>query len=163
MELNGLEAPDDLQINTVTQQATQQNSAKPKPHCQHCKKPGHYRNQCRQLNRERDHARNNTSSADKSNNNNGKGQINSNSNNKASNNTNANNTNNQKKAEDLDLSIHFVRPLVELTTTQRNNTLEQMQRTHRLPGIDDRKDNTKRNREMLKATQTGMFKLQPKL
>ena len=44
LELNGLEAPDDLQINTVTQQATQQNSEKPKPTCHRGKKPGHYRN-----------------------------------------------------------------------------------------------------------------------
>ena len=30
LELKGLEAPHELQINTVTQQATQQNSEKPK-------------------------------------------------------------------------------------------------------------------------------------
>ena len=69
LELNGLEAPDELQIDTVTQQATQQNSGKPKPTCHHCKKPGHYRNQCRQLKREKDRARNNTNSADIYNNN----------------------------------------------------------------------------------------------
>ena len=45
-ELNGLEAPDEMQLNTVMQQDTQQNSEKPKPTCHHCKKPGHYRNQC---------------------------------------------------------------------------------------------------------------------
>ena len=95
LELNGLEAPDELQINAVTQQATQQNSEKPKPTGHHCKKPGHYRNQCRQLKQEKDHARNNTNSANNSNNN-GTGQTNSNCNNKASNNTNANNTNLQK-------------------------------------------------------------------
>ena len=49
LELNGLEAPDELQINTVTQQATQQNSEKPKPTCHYCKKSDHYRNQCRQF------------------------------------------------------------------------------------------------------------------
>ena len=42
LELNGLEAPDKMPINTVTQQAPQQNSNKPKPTCHHCKKPGHY-------------------------------------------------------------------------------------------------------------------------
>ena len=52
MELNALEAPDNMQIKTVTQQVTQQNSGKPKPTCHPCKKPGHYRNQCRQLKRE---------------------------------------------------------------------------------------------------------------
>ena len=91
-ELNGVEAPDEMKINTVTQQASQQNSEKPKPTCHHCKKPGHYRNQCRQLKREKDQIRNNTISAEKNNNNNGSAQTNSNPNNKVSNNTNANNT-----------------------------------------------------------------------
>ena len=49
LELNGLEAPDEMQLNTVMQQNTQQNSEKPRPTCHHCKKPGHYRNQNRQL------------------------------------------------------------------------------------------------------------------
>ena len=53
LELNGLEAPDEMPINTVTQQAPQQDSNKPKPTCHHCKKPGHYQNQCRQLKREK--------------------------------------------------------------------------------------------------------------
>ena len=49
LELNGLEAPDEMTIDTVRQQAPQQNFNKPKPTCHHCKKPGHYQNQCRQL------------------------------------------------------------------------------------------------------------------
>ena len=75
LELNGLEAPDEMPINTVTQQAPQQSSNKPKPRCHHCKKPGHYQNQCRQLKREKNQTRNNTISA---NNNNGSAQTNSN-------------------------------------------------------------------------------------
>ena len=96
LELNGLEAPDAMPINTVTQQAPQQNSNKPRPTCHHCKKPGHYRNQCRQLKREKDQTRNNTNSA---NNNNGSAQTNSNPNNnhnKVANNTKGNNINNQR-------------------------------------------------------------------
>ena len=42
LELNVLGAADELQINTVTQQATQQNPGKPKPKSHHCKKPAHY-------------------------------------------------------------------------------------------------------------------------
>ena len=68
-----------------------------------------------------------------------------------------------RETEDLDLSSHPVRHVVELTTPQRNATLEQMQQTDRLHEIDDRKDRTKINRIMLKATQTPMSKLQPKL
>ena len=38
LELNGLEAPDEMPKNTVTQQAPQQDSNKPKPTCHHCRK-----------------------------------------------------------------------------------------------------------------------------
>ena len=41
LELNGLEAPDELPINNVNQQPTNTNSDRPKPTCHHCKKPGH--------------------------------------------------------------------------------------------------------------------------
>ena len=94
LEINGLEAPDEMPINTVTQQAPQQNSNKPRPTCHHCKKPGHYQNQCRQLKREKAQTRNNTNSAD---NNNGSAQTNSNpNNNKVTDNAKGNNTNNQR-------------------------------------------------------------------
>ena len=69
-----------------------------------------------------------------------------------------------KETEDLDLSSHRVRPVVELTAPQRKISLEQTHRTYRLPGIDDAfPDKTKSNRETLKATQTGASKLQPNL
>ena len=93
LELNGFEAPDEMPINTVTQQAPQQNSNKPRPTCHHCKKPGQYQTQCRQLKREKDQTRNNTNSA---NYNNGSAQTNLNPNNKVANNTKGNNTNNQR-------------------------------------------------------------------
>ena len=41
LELNGLEAPDELPINNVSQQPTNTNADRPKPTCNHCKKPGH--------------------------------------------------------------------------------------------------------------------------
>ena len=80
-----------MPINTVTQQAPQHNSNKPKPTCHHCKKPGHYQNPCRQLKREKDQARINASNANK---NNGSAQTNSDPNNKTANNTKAKNINN---------------------------------------------------------------------
>ena len=92
LELNALEAPDEMPINTVTQQAPRQNSDKPKPTCHHCKKPGRYQNQCHQLKREKDQTRNNTNSD----NNNGNAQTNSNPNNKFENNTRGNKINNQR-------------------------------------------------------------------
>ena len=94
LKLKGLEAPDEMPINTVTQQAPQQHSNKPRPTCHHCKKPDHYQNQCRQLKREKDQTRNSTNSA---NNNNGSAQTNSNPNhNKVANNTKGSNANNQR-------------------------------------------------------------------
>ena len=93
LELIGLEAPNEMPINTVTQQAPQQNPNKPRPTCHLCKKPGHYQNQCCQLKREKYQTRNNMNSA---NNNNGSAQTKSNPNKKVSNNTKANNTNNQR-------------------------------------------------------------------
>ena len=96
LELNGLEAPDEMQLNTVMQQDTQQNSEKHKPTCHHCKKPGRHRNQCRQLKREKDQVQTNTDSAANNKNNNGSAQINSNPNHKAPVANKANNTNYQR-------------------------------------------------------------------
>ena len=96
LELNGLEAPDEMQLNTVMQQGTQHNSEKPKPTCHHCKKPGHYRNQCRQLKREKDQGQNNTDNAANNKNNNGSAQTNANPNHKAPVANKVNNTNNQR-------------------------------------------------------------------
>ena len=93
LELNGLEAPDEMPINTVTQEAPQQNSNKPRSTCHHCKKPGHYQTQCRQLKRGKNQTRNHTNNA---NNINGSAQTNPNPNNKVADNTKGNNINNQR-------------------------------------------------------------------
>ena len=49
LELNGLEAPDELHISTVSQRPINTNADRPKLTCHHCRKPGNYRNQCRLL------------------------------------------------------------------------------------------------------------------
>ena len=54
LELNGLKAPDDLQINTVSHNTANTNADRPKPTCHHCKKPRHYKNQCRLLKRQKE-------------------------------------------------------------------------------------------------------------
>ena len=48
LELNGFEAPGELQVDCVSQNATGTNAERPKPTRHHCEKPGHYKNQCRQ-------------------------------------------------------------------------------------------------------------------
>ena len=92
LELNDLEAADELQINTVTQQATQQNPEKPKSICHHSENPGHYQNQSHQLKREKDQAQNDKTTAGNNDSNNNGGQTNSLSSNEIPHNTNLNNT-----------------------------------------------------------------------
>ena len=58
LELNGLEASDELPINNVSQQPTNTNADRPKPTCHNCKKPGHYKNQCRLLKKQREQTEN---------------------------------------------------------------------------------------------------------
>ena len=59
LELNGLEAPDELQINTVSHNTANANADKAKPTCHYCKKPGHYKNQSRSLKKQREQTENN--------------------------------------------------------------------------------------------------------
>ena len=59
LELNGLEAPDELQINTVSHNNVNANADRTKPTCHYCKKPGHYKNQCRLLKKQREQTENN--------------------------------------------------------------------------------------------------------
>ena len=99
LELKGSKTPDEMQINTVRQQATKPHPEKPKPTCHHCEKPGYYRNQCRQLKKERDQNDTNKISAANKNkkSSNNTGQTNSNThNNKTVIEGNANSANNRK-------------------------------------------------------------------
>ena len=54
LELIGLEAPDELRINNVSQRPTNTNADSPKPTYHHYKKSGHYTNQCRLLKKQRE-------------------------------------------------------------------------------------------------------------
>ena len=90
--LNGLEAPDELPINIVSQQSTNTNADRAKPTCHHCKKPGLYRNQCRLLRKQREQTENNQ-------NNPGNKNIDANTSNPNSNVSNKNNNKNSNRAE----------------------------------------------------------------
>ena len=59
LELNGLEAPDELQINTVSHNTANPNADRNKSTCHCSKKPEQYRNQCRLLKKQRDQTANN--------------------------------------------------------------------------------------------------------
>ena len=54
IELNGVEAPDELQINTVSHNTTNTSADRPKPTCQHCKKANDHKNQFRLLKRQKE-------------------------------------------------------------------------------------------------------------
>ena len=92
LELNGLESPDELPINNVSQQPTNTNADRPKPTCHHCKKPGPYRNQCRLLKKQREQTENNQ-------NNPGNKNSDTNTSNPNSNVNKNNNNRNNNKAE----------------------------------------------------------------
>ena len=102
LELNGLEAPDELQINTVSQQLTNANADRSKPTCHHCGKPGHYGNQCRLLKKQREETENNQ---------NNPGNKNSDANNYIpDNNTNNNDHNNFKNSNKAERKPETVYP-----------------------------------------------------
>ena len=94
LELNGLEAPDELPINNVSQQPTNNISNRHRPTCHHCKKPGHYKNQCHLLKKQReqtDNIQNNPGDKNSdANTSNPNGNVNNNNNNNNNNNRNGN-------------------------------------------------------------------------
>ena len=94
LELNGLEAPDEMPINNVSQQPTKTNADRPKPKCHYCKKQGHYRNQCRLLKKQEEQTENNENTPGNKN-----SDANTSNPNSNVNNNNNSNTKNSNKAE----------------------------------------------------------------
>ena len=158
LELNGLEAPDEMQLNTVMQQDTQQTLKSPNQHATIAKSQVTIEISAVNTNERKTKSKTiqivlqitkTTMVVPKQ--------------------TLTPTTKHQsqtrrtiqiiKETENLHLSFHPVRHVAEQTTPQRDATLEQTQRTDRLPGIDGRKDKTKPNREILKITRMGMSKL----
>ena len=87
LELMGLEAPDEIQINTVSHNTSNANADRHKPTCHHCKKPGHHSNHCRLLKNQQEQIEDNQ---------NNPGNKNSDANN-SNPNSNVNNHNNNNK------------------------------------------------------------------
>ena len=138
IELNGLEAPDELQLNTVSHNTRNTNADRPKLTCLHCKEPGHDRNQCRLLEKQREQTENTQNKPGSKN----SDAINSNTNSNL-NNIN-NNHNNYKTVTELKgsqkLSIYPVRHVTNRTTPQRDNMLEPVQQTGHFPGTANHED-----------------------
>ena len=113
LELNGLEAADELPINKVSQQPTNTNADRPKPTCHHCKIPGHYRNQCRLLKKQREQTENNQNNP-----------RNKNSDTNSSNpNNNVNNNNNNRNSNRAERKPKTVYPPCE-TSGKTNHSTE---------------------------------------
>ena len=89
LRLNGLEAPDELQIITLSHNTANANADRPKLTCHQCKKPGHYRNQCRLLKKQREQTENNQSNPGSKNSEANTSNPNSNVNNHNNNNKNS--------------------------------------------------------------------------
>ena len=132
LELNGLEAPDELQINTLKPNRANANPNRTKPTRHYGKKPGHFRNQCRLLKKQREETENNQHNPGNKNSDantsNQKGYVNNPNNN---NNKNSNRT--ERKASQK-LFTHSVRHVAGRTNPQRNAIMEPMQLIDRLPG-----------------------------
>ena len=90
LELKGLEAPDELQINTVSHNTVNANADRTKPTCHYIKKPGHYKNRCWLLKKQREQTENNQNNPGNKNSNANTSNPNSNVNNPNNNNRNSN-------------------------------------------------------------------------
>ena len=91
LELNGLEALDELQINTVSQKSTNTIADRPKPTCHHTKKKTkQYKNQCRLLKKQRQQTENSQNNPGNKNSDAITSNPNSNANNNNNNNKNSN-------------------------------------------------------------------------
>ena len=154
LELNGLEAPDELQTNTVSHNTVSANADRTKPTCHYCKNPGHYKNQCRLLKKQREQTENIR-------NNPGNKNSDANTSNPNGNINNPNNNNrNSKRAERKPKTVY---PPCETfgkqTIPQRNAIMEPMQPIDRFSSREDRKDKIRSKKEPIKMTQMKIARL----
>ena len=97
LELNGLEAPDKLQINTVSHNTANALADRTKPTCHYCKKPGPYRNQRRSFKKQREQTENIQNNPGNKNSDANNSNPNGNVNNPYNNNKNSNRTERKPK------------------------------------------------------------------
>ena len=99
LELNGLEAADELQIKPVSHNTVNSNADETKPTCHYCKKPGHYKNQSRLLKKQREKTENNQNNPGNKNSDAKTSNPNGNVNNPNNNNNNRNSNRTERKPE----------------------------------------------------------------
>ena len=115
LELNRLEAPDELQINTMSHNTVNANADRAKPTCHYCKRPRHYKNQCRLLKKQREETENNQNNPG-----NKSSDANTSNPNGNVNNLNNNNNRNSKRAQRKPKTVY---PPCE-TCGKRNHSTE---------------------------------------
>ena len=157
LELNGLESPDELQINSVNPNSVNANADRPKPTCHHCKKPGPYQSQCRLLKNQREQTGN-------SQNNPGNKKVTPIPLTGATTWTIITTTTKTvtELKESQKLFTHPVRHVARQTIPQRNATTEPMQPIDSLPGKEDRKHKIRSKKEPIKMTRMRPLRQQPK-
>ena len=158
LELNGLEAPDELQINTENHNTVNANADRTKPMCHYCKKPGHYKNQCRLLKKQREQTENNQ-------NNTGNKKSKANTSNPNSNVNNPNNNNrNSNRAERKPKTVYPPCETCGKTNHFTENCYHGANAASRpLPDREDWKDKIRSKKEPIKMTQMKLLRLQPKI
>ena len=158
LELNGLEAPDELQIITVSHNTVNANTNKTKPTFHYCKKPGHYKNQCRLLKKQREQTENNQNNPGNKNSDANTSNPNGNINNPKNNNRNSN------RAERKPKTVYTPCETCGKTNHSTERCYhEPMQPIDRLPGREDRKDKIRSKKEPIKMTRMKLIRLQPKI
>ena len=129
LKLNCLEAPDELQMYTLSHNTANAETDRTKPKCHYFKKPGHYKNQCRFLKKQQEQSENNQ---------NDPGNKNCDANNSHPNGNVDNPNNNNKNTNRVERKPKTVYPPCETcgrkTIPQWNSTTEPMQPIDRLPG-----------------------------
>ena len=153
LELNGLEAPDELQINTVSHNNANSNADRTKPTCHYCKKPGHYKNQCRKLKKQREQTENNQNNPGNKNSDATTSNQNGNANNPNNNNRNSNRAERKPKT---------VYPPCE-TCGKTNHSTERCYHganaANRPPPRQWRPDKIRSKREPIKMTRMKLIRL----
>ena len=153
LELNRLEAPDELQINNVNQQMTNTNADRPKLTCHHFTEISV--DSCKTCENKLKTIKIIPETKTVS-------PIPLTRTSMPTTKVTTTKTVTERK-ESRKLFNHPVRHVEKQTTPQTNATLEPMQPIDRLPGIKDRKDKIRYQREPIKVTLMKLLKLQPKL
>ena len=126
-----MEAPHELQIDTVSHNTVNANADRPKPTCHHCKKPGLYKNQYQLLKKQREQTESNQTNP-------GNKISDATTSNPSSkvNNQNNNEKKNKSRADRKPKTVYPpcpVRHMARQTIPQRNAITEPMQPIDRLP------------------------------